>query len=38
MTASPGVNGSRPGYIGFAVLTRGDSGGLRRVLAVLQGR
>ena len=34
----PGVKGSRPGRTGVTVLPRGDAGGLRRALAILQGR
>ena len=33
-----GVKGSRPSGTGVIVLTRGDNGGLRWALAILQGR
>jgi len=33
-----GVKGSQPGCTGVTMLPRGDTGGLRRVLAILQGR
>jgi len=33
-----GVKGSRLGHTGVTVLPRGDTGGLRRALAILQGQ
>ena len=35
--AVPGVKDSQPGRTGVTVLPRGDTGGLRRAPAILQG-